>query len=47
VELTIPITESGNVIQIDESAIRRAFPRGIQAVGAEIAKSASDWVASI
>ena len=47
VELPIPITESGNVIQIDKAAIQLAFPRGIQAVGVEIAKSAGDWVASI
>jgi len=47
VELPIPVKESGNVVQIDEVAVRRAFPQGVNAVGAEIAKSAGDWVASI
>jgi hypothetical protein len=47
VDIPIPTIAQGNIVRVDEALIRKVFPRGIQAVADDIAKSAGHWAASI
>jgi hypothetical protein len=47
VELPLPTVTRNKVVSIDEAIVRKAFPRGIQIVAEEIAKSAGHWATSI
>jgi type I restriction enzyme M protein len=43
VELPIPILSRDKKPKVDEGAIRKAFPKGVQVIAEEIAKSAGNW----
>lgn len=47
VDLPIPTIGNGNAPRVDEDAIRKAFPRGVQVVAGEIATAAGSWAATI
>jgi len=43
VELPIPTIQQQNALLVDEKLIAKAFPRGVQRVAGDIAKSAGGW----
>lgn len=47
VEIPVPTITVGNELRIDESAIQRAFPKGVRQAGLEIAHGAGEWLAAI
>lgn len=47
VDLPIPTITNGETVTVDEDAVRKAFPRGIQTVAGEIAKSAGQWASQL